>query len=88
MANFLTRIADCDSQIPAILYFFLSSEVSICFTMVFPPLGNFDHVVVSVSTEFPSSSNPDAPFHRIAYDYVSRIHSHKLCDEVGHSVLD
>ena len=31
--------------------------------------GNSDHVVVSVSTDFPSNSQRDAPFHRIAYDY-------------------
>ena len=37
--------------------------------MVFSPLGNSDHVVVSVSIEFPSYSQQDAPFHRIAYDY-------------------
>ena len=35
----------------------------------FPPLGNSDHVVVSVSTDFPSNSQRVAPFHCIAYDY-------------------
>ena len=29
---------------------------SICSTMAFPPLGNSDHVVVSVSIDFPSNS--------------------------------
>ena len=38
--------------------------------MTFPPLGNSDHVVVSVSIDFPSNSQWDAPFHRIAYDYT------------------
>ena len=38
-------------------------------TMAFPPLGNSDHVVVLVSIDFSSNSKPDAPFHRIAYDY-------------------
>ena len=37
--------------------------------MTFPPLGNFDHVVVSVSIDFPSNSQRDAPFRCIAYDY-------------------
>ena len=37
--------------------------------MVFPPLGNSDHVVLSVSFDFPTNSQQDAPFHRIAYDY-------------------
>ena len=36
--------------------------------MAFPPLGNSDHVVVSVSVDFLSSSQRDVPFHRIAYD--------------------
>ena len=37
--------------------------------MAFPPLGNSDHVVVSVSIDFPSNLQRDAPFHRIAYDH-------------------
>ena len=37
--------------------------------MAFPPLGNSDHVVVSVSIDFPSNSQRDAQFHCIAYDY-------------------
>ena len=38
-------------------------------TMVFPPLGNSDHVVVSVSIDFPSNSQRDALFYCIPYDY-------------------
>ena len=37
--------------------------------MTFPPLGNSDNVVVSVSTDFPISSKQDALFHYVAYDY-------------------
>ena len=37
--------------------------------MVYPPLGNSDHVFVSVSIDFPSYSQLDALFHHIAYDY-------------------
>ena len=37
--------------------------------MAFAPLGNSDHVVVSVSIDVPVNSKQDAPFHRIAYDY-------------------
>ena len=37
--------------------------------MTFPPLGIFDHIVVSVSIDTPSNSERDAPFHRIAHDY-------------------
>ena len=48
---------------------FLPSNASICSTMAFPPLRNSDHVVVSVSIDFPSNSQRDALFHRTAYDY-------------------
>ena len=37
--------------------------------MAFPPLGNSDHVIVSVSIDFPINSKQDTPFHRVAYDY-------------------
>ena len=37
--------------------------------MAFPPLGNSDHVVVSVSIDFPINSKKDTPFHFVAYDY-------------------
>ena len=67
--NFPTRIPDCDSHSPALLDLFLSSDASICSTMAFPPLGNSDHVVVSVSIDFPINSKQDTPFHRVAYDY-------------------
>ena len=69
IVNFPTRIPDCDSHSPAFLDLFLSSDASICSTMAFPPLGNSDHVVVSVSIDFPVNSKQDAPFHRVAYDY-------------------
>ena len=69
IVDFPTRIPDCDSHSPALLELFLSSDASICSTMAFPPLGNSDHVAVSVSIDFPTHSQQDAPFHRIAYDY-------------------
>ena len=68
MVNFPTRIQDCDSHSSALLDLFLSSDASICSTMNFPPLGNSDHVV-SVSIDFPTNSQWDSPFHRIAYGY-------------------
>ena len=37
--------------------------------MAFPLLGNSDHVVVSVSIDFPINSKQDAPFYCMAYDY-------------------
>ena len=60
MVNFPTRISDLDSHSPAILDLFISSDASICSTMAFPPLGNSDHVVVSVSIDFPTNSKGDA----------------------------
>ena len=80
MVNFPTRIPDCDSHSLALLDLFLSFDASICSTMAFPPLGNSDHVVVSVSIDFPTNSQQDAPFHRIAYDYsradLDGLHDH------------
>ena len=58
-----------NSHSPALLDFFLSSHASICSAITLPPLGNSDHVAVSVSIDFSSNSQRDAPFHYIAYDY-------------------
>ena len=80
MVNFHTRIPDCDSYSPALLDLFLSSDASICSMMAFTPLGNSDHVV-SVSIDFPTNSQQDAPFHHIAYDY-SRADWDGLCDHL------
>ena len=41
MVNFRTQIPDFDSHSPALLDVFLSSDVSICTTVAFPPLGIF-----------------------------------------------
>ena len=53
VVNLSTRIPDCDYHNPALLD--LSSDASICSTMAFPPLGNSDHLVVSVSIDFLSN---------------------------------
>ena len=81
MVNFPTWIPDCDSHSPALLDLFISSDASICSTMAFPSLGNSDHVVVSVSIDFPSISQQDALFHCIAYDY-SCADRDGLCDHL------
>ena len=47
MVNFPTQIHDCDSHNPAFLD--LSSDHSVCSTVVSIPLGDSDHVVISVS---------------------------------------
>ena len=69
MVYFPISIPDCVSHSLVLLNLFISSEASICSTMVFPPLGNSDHVVVSVSIDFPSNSQRDASFYCIPYDY-------------------
>ena len=69
MINFLARIPDCDSHSPALLDLFISFDASIFSATAFPPLENSDHVVVSVSFDFPSNSQQDAPFLCITYDY-------------------
>ena len=69
MVNFPARIPDGDSHSPTLLDLFISSDASFSSTMAFPPLENSDHVVVSVSVEFPSNLQQDAPFHYIDYDY-------------------
>ena len=69
IANFPAQIPDCDCHSPALLNLFISSDASIFSTMAFRSLGNSDHVVFSVSIEFPLNSHRDAPFHRIAYYY-------------------
>ena len=72
MVHFPTRIPDCDSYSPALLDLFISSDATICSTICSTMdsiCSNSDHVVVSVSIDFPTNSQHDAPFHRIAYDY-------------------
>ena len=69
MVNFPTWIPDYDSHSPALSDLFISSDASISSTMAFPPLGNSDHVVVSVSIDVTTNSQLDASFYRIAYDY-------------------
>ena len=68
--NFPTWNPDCDFHSPSLLDLFISSDASICSIMAFPPLENSEiHVVVSVSIDFPTNSQWDAPFHHVAYDY-------------------
>ena len=55
MVNFPTRIPDCDSHSPALLDFFFFRRWYL-FTMAFPPLGNSDETVASVSIDFLSNS--------------------------------
>ena len=53
MVSFPTRIPDCDSHSPAVLNLLFSSNASICSAIADPPSGNSDHVLASVSIDFP-----------------------------------
>ena len=48
---------------------FISPDISICSKRAFAPLGNSDHVAVSVPSDFPSYSQWNASFHHISFDY-------------------
>ena len=76
MVNVPIWIPDCDSHSPVLLDLFISSDASICSTMGFPPLGSSDHVVVSVTIDFPLYSQQDAPFHHIACAYWDSLRNH------------
>ena len=67
--SFSTRIPGCNSHNSTLLDFFLLSAASISSTMTFPPLGNSDHVAVSVFIDFPADSKTDAPFLCTNYNY-------------------
>ena len=69
MVNFPTWIPDCGCHGPALLDVFISSDASISSAMAFTPFGNSDHVIVSVSIDFPINSKQNASFHCIAFDY-------------------
>ena len=69
MVNFPSSIPDCESHSPALLDLFLSSDTSIFSTVAFLPLKNSDHVVASVSIDFPINPKQNALFDRITYDY-------------------
>ena len=59
VVSFPTWIPNCDSHIPVLLDFFLSSNAN----------SYSGHVVVSVSTDFLSNPEGDVPFYCIAHDY-------------------
>lgn len=81
MVNFPNLTSDCDSPSPNLLDLFISSDSGICSTVIFPPSGITDHIVVSVSTDFPLNIKGDAPFHRTTYTY-SRVDWGSLHDHL------
>ena len=70
----------------SLLDLFISFEPNICFKIAFPPFGNSDRVVVSVSIYFRSISE-DAAFHRTAYD-CSCADWDGLCDHLKDVLWD
>ena len=64
IVDFPTRFSDCDPahHSPALLNLLLPSDASLYSTLDFPPLGNSDHVVVSVSIDIPINPKQDPPF--------------------------
>ena len=85
MPNFPTRVLDCDSHSPALLDVFISFDPSICSTGTFPPMANYDHLVVSVSIDFPSNSKGDNG--RISVKLVASLAGTKFC-ELVHTGID
>ena len=81
MVNFPAWIPYCDSHSPPLLDLLPSSAASISSTILCAPLGNSNHVIVSVSIDFPSNSQQDASFYHIAQDY-SCDHCNGLCDHL------
>ena len=70
LLKWLTFLLGSLTVTPTVLFFWIYFfDASICSTMAIPPWRNSDHVVVSVSIDFPSNSKRDFQFHCIAYDY-------------------
>ena len=71
LLRWLTFLLGSKTVILIVLFFriYFSLDSNICSTMAFLLFGNSDHLVASVSIDFPSNSQRDSPFHRIAYDY-------------------
>ena len=69
MVNILIRILDCDSHSPVHLDSFIFSDPSTCSTVALTSLGNSDHVIDSVSIDFPSNSKWGTTFHSTAHYY-------------------
>ena len=69
MVNFTTWTFDGDFRSHALQDLLLSSDASIYSTVAFSPLGNSDHVIVSVSIGFPLSTKGDTAFHSATFEY-------------------
>ena len=68
MVNFPWFLS-CNCCSPPLLGLFLSYDPSVCFTVALASLGNSDHFIVSVSTDFSSNSTKNALVHSTAFAY-------------------
>ena len=66
--RWLIFLGSLTATLTLLLDLFISFDTSICSKIALPPLGNSDHVVVSVSVDFLSNLKWDAMFHFIADD--------------------
>ena len=57
------------SHIPALFDLFPPSDPTICSAVAFPSLGNYNHIAVIDSIDYPSDSKEGAPFHSFTFDY-------------------
>ena len=80
MINFFARITGCN------FFGFVSSDPTVCSTVDFPPLENSDHVTVSVSIYFLSTSKGDT-LHCLAFD-CHRADWDDLYDHLRHALWD
>ena len=69
MIDFPTRIIDYNSHSSACLDLFIFSNPSICSTLAFFILINYDRVVASVCIYYPPNTKWDALFYRTVDDY-------------------
>ena len=69
IVDFPTRIPDREDHQPYLLDLFLCSNPEMCSASAHPPLGNSDHLVVSVDVDFIDKSNKEHPYHRTVFSY-------------------
>jgi len=69
IVDFPTRFPENDAHSPSLLDLCLLSDPTECHATCFPPLGNSDHVVVSISLQLKAGQPTDHPSHRTSYNY-------------------
>ena len=69
IVDFPTRIHDRNDRQPYLLDLFLCSNPDSCTVASHPPLGESDHMVVSVDVKFVVKSTNEHPYHSTIYLY-------------------